>query len=118
MASKEPTRRDETYKKKFAEFDASKLDNFLQILAAHKGNEGAFDNCIYIAIYNFANAFLALSTEMKSMLMEILSTEELMWMEEEERPLETIILSLPSQVKTKIDDKLIESLQELYLKGN
>lgn len=46
------------------------------------------------------------------MMMDILSTEESTWTEEK---LERIILSLPSQVTT---EELIESLQELNLKGN
>ena len=52
------------------------------------------------------------------MLRETLSIKELMRIEDEERPLETIMLSLPSQVVTETDDKLIEPLQELHLKGN
>lgn len=55
---------------------------------------------------------------MKSKLRETLSIKESMRIEDEQRPLETIMLSLPSQVVTETDDKLIEPLQELHLKGN
>lgn len=47
MAAKEATQQSETFTKKFAEFDASKMDQSFQKIAAVMGKESAFDNYMY-----------------------------------------------------------------------